>query len=187
MYTYYRPMPASNPRKRPAPGSMPIPQQIPPQMPQQLPQQISQPYNPTEQMLRWNGNNASNFADNASNPLNYGMVSPNQAQFAQGAPSTSNALARRVGNSALVTSGRTFSPQPNDPWSGFTDENILSAQTNGSLDEHDNIELLEEKAQRAKREAQAKRKQIPPFVQKLNRSVLFNIPTLPLSSLSSRP
>ncbi|KAK5629501.1 hypothetical protein RRF57_005216 [Xylaria bambusicola] len=150
-----------------------MPQQIPQQIPQQLSQQMPQPFNTTEQMLRWNGNNAGNFAENASPPINaYGMVSSNQAQFAQGTPSTpnapSNALARRVGNNALVTSSRMFSPQPNDPWSGFTDDNILSAQTNGSLDEHDNIELLEEKAQRAKREAQAKRKQIPPFVQKLN-------------------
>ncbi|KAI0503149.1 hypothetical protein F5B22DRAFT_562948 [Xylaria bambusicola] len=173
MYTYYRSMPASNPRKRPAPGSLPISQQIPQQIPQPLSQQMAQPYNPAEQMLRWNGNNVGSFAENASTPIStYGIVPPNQAQFAQGTPSTSNtpsnALARRVGNNALVTSNRMFSPQPNDPWSGFTDDNILSAQTNGSLDEHDNIELLEEKAQRAKREAQAKRKQIPPFVQKLN-------------------
>ncbi|TGJ79304.1 hypothetical protein E0Z10_g9461 [Xylaria hypoxylon] len=134
-------------------------------MPQQIPQQYSTP----EQMLRWNGNNAGNFADNASNPIHpYGIMSPTQAQFTQGTPTTSNALARRGGNNALVTASRTFSPQPNDPWSGFTDDNMLSAQTNGPLDEHDNVELLEEKAQRAKREAQAKRKQIPPFVQKLN-------------------
>ncbi|KAI0875376.1 hypothetical protein GGS24DRAFT_294379 [Hypoxylon argillaceum] len=157
MYTYYRSMPAPNSRKRAAPGSVPIPQQ--------MPQQYSTP----EQMLRWNGNNAGNFADNASNPINpYNVVSPTQAQFTQGAPTTSNALARRGGNNALVTSNRPFSPQPNDPWSGFADDGLLSNQTNGSLDEHDNVELLEEKAQRAKREAQAKRKQIPPFVQKLN-------------------
>ncbi|KAI1751210.1 hypothetical protein F4782DRAFT_199295 [Xylaria castorea] len=157
MYTYYRSMPTSNPRKRAAPGSLPTPQQMP------------QPYSTPEQILRWNGNNAGNFADNVSNSINpYGMMSSNQAQFSQGAPTASNALARRGGNNALVTSTRTFSPQPNDPWSGFTDDNMLSNQTNGSLDEHDNIELLEEKAQRAKREAQTKRKQIPPFVQKLN-------------------
>lgn len=33
----------------------------------------------------------------------------------------------------------------------------------------DDIQELEQKAQVAKRDAQAKRKQIPPFVQKLNR------------------
>ncbi|KAF2968487.1 hypothetical protein GQX73_g5068 [Xylaria multiplex] len=152
-------MSASNSRKRVAPGSLPIPQQMP------------QQYNTPEQMLRWNGNNAGNFADNTSNPIHsYGMISPTQAQFTQGAPTTSNALARRGANNALVTANRTFSPQPNDPWPGFADDSLLPSQTNGSLDEHDNVELLEEKAQRAKREAQAKRKQIPPFVQKLNRS-----------------
>lgn len=120
-------------------------------------------------MLRWNGNNTGNFADNASNPINpYGIVSSNQTQFTQGAPAPSNVLARIGGNNALVTSNRPFSPQPNDPWSSFTDDTLLSGQAGATLDEHDNIELLEERAQRAKREAQAKRKQIPPFVQKLN-------------------
>jgi heat shock transcription factor len=37
------------------------------------------------------------------------------------------------------------------------------------MEETDCIEALEEKATVAKREAQAKRKQIPPFVQKLSR------------------
>ncbi|KAI1196035.1 hypothetical protein F5X97DRAFT_334978 [Nemania serpens] len=150
-------MPAPNSRKRAAPGSVPIPQQM------------SQPYNNPEQMLRWNGGSAGSFPDNTSNPINpYGMVSPTQAQFTQATPTTSNALARRGVNNALISSNRTFSPQPNDPWSGFTDDAPLTNQTNGPLDEHDNIEVLEEKAQKAKREASAKRKQIPPFVQKLN-------------------
>jgi heat shock transcription factor, other eukaryote len=39
----------------------------------------------------------------------------------------------------------------------------------------DDIEELERQAQIAKREAQAKRKQIPPFVQKLNRYVAGNL------------
>ncbi|KAK2071946.1 hypothetical protein P8C59_006329 [Phyllachora maydis] len=41
-------------------------------------------------------------------------------------------------------------------------------QHNGHVAESDSIEHLEELAQKAKREAQAKRKQIPPFVQKLS-------------------
>ncbi|KAI2642019.1 hypothetical protein GGS21DRAFT_286743 [Xylaria nigripes] len=157
MHTYYRSMPASNSRKRPTPGSVPVPQQMP------------QTYNSPEQMIRWNGSNAGGFADNAANAINpYGMMSPTQAQFSHGAPTASSALARRGGHNALVTSNRTFSPQPNDPWPGFADDNLLTNQANGPLDEHDNIDMLEERAQRAKREAQAKRKQIPPFVQKLN-------------------
>ncbi|KAI1431329.1 hypothetical protein GGR50DRAFT_86503 [Xylaria sp. CBS 124048] len=148
-------MSASNSRKRPALGSGPIPQQMP-------------QYNPPEQIVRWNGNNGSGFADNPPNAINpYGMMAP-QTQYGHGAPAASNVLARRGGHNALVTSNRTFPSQANDPWPSFPDDNLLSNQANGPLDEHDNIELLEERAQRAKREAQAKRKQIPPFVQKLN-------------------
>ncbi|KAI1343861.1 hypothetical protein F5Y15DRAFT_180487 [Xylariaceae sp. FL0016] len=158
MYTYYHPMPASNPRKRPAPGSVPIPQQ-----------QMSQPYNPPDQILRWNGSNAPNFADNSSNSVNpYGMMtSPTQAQFAQGPTTPSNALARRGANNALVAAQRSFTPQANDHWPGFSEDGLPN-QPGAVLDENDNIELLEEKAQRARKDAQAKRKQIPPFVQKLN-------------------
>ena len=178
------PNPTPNPRKRPAPGSIPIPQQIP------------QAYTPPEQLLRWNGNNMGSFVDNGSNAVNpYGMVSSPtqaQAQYPQNAPAPSTALARRgANNTALVPANRPFNlqqqpPQPQQPhqpqpqqqqqqqnelWSGFVDDTMpLNTPTGGpSLDEHDNIELLEERAQRAKRDAQAKRKQIPPFVQKLNR------------------
>ncbi|KAI2632331.1 hypothetical protein GGR54DRAFT_30264 [Hypoxylon sp. NC1633] len=155
MYSYYHPMPSPNPRKRPAPGSVPIPQPM------------AQPYNSQDQLLRWNGNTAANFVDNTSNGVNsYGVIpSPTQAQYPQSTPS--NVLARRGLNNALVATNRAFSPQQNDPWSNF-DENLMPNQTNGTINEHDNIEVLEEKAQRAKRDAQAKRKQIPPFVQKLN-------------------
>ncbi|KAI1488842.1 hypothetical protein F5X96DRAFT_680166 [Biscogniauxia mediterranea] len=157
MYPQY-PMPNSNPRKRPAPGSLP------------MPQQMAQPYNSPDQILRWNGNNASNFVDNTSNGVNpYGMMSPQTpGQYGQPATTPSTALARRGMNNALVATNRTYPSQPNDPWPSFSDDSLIANQPNGSLDEHDNIEILEEKAQRAKREAQAKRKQIPPFVQKLN-------------------
>ncbi|KAI1210694.1 uncharacterized protein F4807DRAFT_459535 [Annulohypoxylon truncatum] len=149
-------MSSPNPRKRPAPGSVPIQHQM------------AAPYNTQDQLLRWNGNNTGAFVDNPSNGVNsYGvMPSPTQPQYgAANAPS--NVLARRGINNALVATNRAFTPQQGDPWSNF-DENLIAGQTNGGVDEHDNIELLEEKAQRAKREAQAKRKQIPPFVQKLN-------------------
>ncbi|KAI1813512.1 hypothetical protein GGS20DRAFT_476113 [Poronia punctata] len=149
-------MPTSNTRKRPSPGSIPI---QPP---------MSQPYTNPDHMMRWSGNNTGNFGDNNSTSLNpYTIISPTQSQFNQGTPTPSTVLARRTGSNALIASNRTFSPQAGDAWPGF-DDNLLSAQPSATLDEHDNIELLEEKAQRAKREAQAKRKQIPPFVQKLN-------------------
>ncbi|KAK7980927.1 aldehyde dehydrogenase [Apiospora arundinis] len=62
-----------------------------------------------------------------------------------------------------------FNAQPNDVWGSYGDESLVQQQnSNSTTEEHDNIEVLEERAQRAKRESQAKRKQIPPFVQKLN-------------------
>ncbi|KAI0381564.1 hypothetical protein F5Y04DRAFT_64022 [Hypomontagnella monticulosa] len=153
MYSYYQhPMPSPNPRKRPAPGSVPIQHQM------------AQPYNTQEQLMRWNGNNAGGFVDNSSNGVGV-IPSLAQAQYAPATPS--NVLARRGMNNALVATNRAYTPQQSDPWPNF-DENLIPTQSNGNIDEHDNIELLEEKAQRAKREAQSKRKQIPPFVQKLN-------------------
>ncbi|RYO74093.1 hypothetical protein DL766_004914 [Monosporascus sp. MC13-8B] len=154
------PNPNLNPRKRPAPGSIPMPQPMP------------QSYNPPDPLLRWNGNNVGNLVDNGSNNVNpYGVIpSPTQAQYPQNVPAQSTALARRDVNNALVARTRSFSPQQNGLWPNYTDDTMnLNAANGGTvIDEHDNIELLEERAQRAKREAQAKRKQIPPFVQKLN-------------------
>jgi heat shock transcription factor, other eukaryote len=119
--------------------------------------------------MRWNGSGSGNFGDNgASGSNSYGM-SPTQSQFPQGIATPSTALTRRGLNGAIVAANRTFSPQPNETWPTFPDETLIANAPNGTIDEHDNIEVLEEKAQRAKREAQAKRKQIPPFVQKLNR------------------
>ncbi|KAI0017730.1 hypothetical protein F4780DRAFT_572262 [Xylariomycetidae sp. FL0641] len=157
MYSYY-PMPPTNPRKRPAPGSLPMP---PP---------MAQSYNTPEQLLRWNGSNTGNFVENTPPVANaYGMVSPNPpSHYGPPTPAPTTAVARRGMNNALVTANRSFTPQPNEAWTGFTEDNLIPNQPGGGVDEHDNIELLEEKAQRAKREAQAKRKQIPPFVQKLN-------------------
>lgn len=76
-------------------------------------------------------------------------------------PPGSNQLVRRNPNQQLATRGRPAWPDPNGgmqpsqtPWESVDDE-----------DERD----LEQRALAAKRDAQAKRKQIPPFVQKLSR------------------
>lgn len=165
MYSYFHSMPSPNSRKRPAPGSVPIPPQM------------AQPFPTQDQLLRWNGNTTGGYVENASNGANsYGVVpSPTQAQYAQTTPS--NMIARRGVNNSLVAANRAYSPQQSDPWPGF-DDNLVPSPTDGPIDEHDNIELLEEKAQRAKREATAKRKQIPPFVQKLNRYIRAPLPTI---------
>jgi heat shock transcription factor, other eukaryote len=134
------------------------------------------PSNTTDQSTSWNTSNLD-FMENSANANPYGMVSsPRPAQFTQqGIPiaTPSTTLARRGINNQLVAANRSYTPQPNEAWANYGDESLVSQQ-NGSnaVDEHDNVELLEEKAQKAKREAQAKRKQIPPFVQKLNRLVI---------------
>lgn len=186
----YLPMTGPNPRKRPAPGSVPaVPLAA-------VSAQMQNPYSngAADQMLRW-GNTAAAGADagagmvdgggvglaagQAVNP--YGMVPvpvqvPGAAQYGQAVPSPSNALARRQMNRALVpTAHRAQFDASADAWAPFVggdDGSLMQQPPNGGLPEHDNVEELEELALKAKREAQAKRKQIPPFVQKLSRWVL---------------
>lgn len=173
------PMSSPNPRKRPAPGSAPAPTM--PQHQQQTYYPPTSTPDPMNGMNGWNGSNSgsnvgsnvNSFMDNGSNNLNpYGMLSPpTQAPFNSSAGTTpSTALARRGNNNQLVvTNHHNFNTQQNDVWA-YGDESLVPQQNNTNPgEEHDNIEVLEERAQRAKRESQAKRKQIPPFVQKLNR------------------
>lgn len=162
----YVSMPPSNPRKRPAPGSSPAVQT----------QNMQQGYNaPTQtDYLRW-GQSAENTGfDSAAayNMNNYGgNAAMSQAQFDQsiGAPSTQ--LARRPINRQLVPTAQRMTQDTSDDWSGqFGDNSIHDPHgVNGMMEENDNIELLEERAAVAKRDATSKRKQIPPFVQKLSR------------------
>ncbi|KAM5377357.1 hypothetical protein ACJZ2D_005038 [Fusarium nematophilum] len=167
-------MSAPNSRKRAAPGASPM-------MP--IPQQMQPPYSSGnaagDQMLRWNGmGDASGFVNgvdglmdgNAHAGNSFGLV-PAQPQYPQAVPTPSNSLARRQMNRALVpTNPRANFDGSVDSWGNFVgDENALLQQNSGeNLTEQDNIELLEEMAQKAKRESQSKRKQIPPFVQKLS-------------------
>lgn len=73
-------------------------------------------------------------------------------------------------NQALVPAhGRNFDTSI-EPWTSFGGDNaLLQRNDEGGAAEQDNIDALEEMAQKAKREAQNKRKSIPPFVQKLSR------------------
>ncbi|PHH88862.1 hypothetical protein CDD83_6962 [Cordyceps sp. RAO-2017] len=128
-----------------------------------------------EPMMRWNGGGGDG-PDLVDSPgggggNQYGLV-PTQQHYTQPSPASSNSLARRPANQALVpTNPRTSYDSSVEPWTGYGDDNgALLQQTNGGegLVEQDNVEMLEEMAQKAKREAQSKRKQIPPFVQKLS-------------------
>ncbi|GAB1313170.1 Heat shock transcription factor [Madurella fahalii] len=155
-------MSSPNPRKRPASGA-------PPMVP--IPQ-MQQPFTPVQadQMFRWNGGvDGNGFVDPGSPAVNSFAMMPTPGAYGQPSPAPSTALARRQNSRALVPSGaRSSFDHGTDNWAGFTDEPAYLQAANASMDEHDNIDRLEEMAQRAKREAQAKRKQIPPFVQKLS-------------------
>src|SRR3569833_1802071 len=146
-------MSAPNPRTRPAPAATPnVPLQ-----------QMSLPYPAPAQdpVLMWNAAvpDPNNFVDPSGNIQPYIMNT--QGQYGQGfQPPQSTAIARRHPNRALVpTAPRSTFDTTTDQWANFGDEtNQTKAPTNKTKNRQDNIEALEEQAQIAKREAQAKRK-----------------------------
>lgn len=124
-------------------------------------------------MMRWTGSaDGTDLVDAAPHTAGqYGLVAA-PSQFGQGAPTPSNSLTRRPMNQALVPAN----PRANydvsaESWPGFGDEGsaLLQQGSGEGLAEQDSIDVLEEMAQKAKREAQSNRKQIAPFVQKLRR------------------
>jgi heat shock transcription factor len=188
--------PQVNSRKRPAPGSSPTIQQSPTSV--HLPPGSTSPPLTDEQFFKWGQNaaaNASSYPDPAAayNANLYHGITGNMASMAQATqtansqrpPSTpsspSNQLARRSTNQSLVSRGpRAFNNNTNaTSWpSDFGDGAVLELQgTSGWVN---NDEHLEQRALQAKREAQAKRKQIPPFVQKLSRYGLYFCSLLPI-------
>ncbi|KAG6222562.1 hypothetical protein E4U26_005202 [Claviceps purpurea] len=156
-------MSAPNSRKRVAPGHSPM-------VPYQ--QRFQQPYanegGTPENTLQWKGDGTDILDAAAQTAGQYNMMSL-QPQL-DPVPSPSNTLTRRDTNQALVPAHNRTIDTSVDSWAGFGNENNALAQRDdeGRLIEQENIETLEEMAQKAKREAQAKRKSIPPFVQKLS-------------------
>ena len=143
-------------RKRPAPGT--APNQFPKEMTQyangydhQIGPQLSD-----DQFLQI-GQTAPGSDSYEDDPSSYGVTSTYGGPQAQ----TSTQLTRRPVNT-LATRG---SQGPSGWVDGVQNQNL--APNHGAWG--DDIEELKQKAQIAKKEAQAKRKQIPPFVQKLNR------------------
>lgn len=123
------------------------------------------------EFLQWSqGPDNTTYPDPATFNLNsYTGNGITQAPYDQSVPATSTQLARRPINRQLVPTGqRPGYDNTGDPWGQFGDDSILDSKNPGAMEETDSIEALEEKATAAKREAQAKRKQIPPFVQKLS-------------------
>ncbi|KAG5951596.1 hypothetical protein E4U53_002700 [Claviceps sorghi] len=155
-------MSAPNSRKRAAPGASPM-------VPYQ--QRLQPPYanenGVADATLQWKGDGAE-FADTtAQTAIPYNLM-PSQPQL-DPVPTPSNTVARRDTNQALVPTHNRSIDTSVDSWAGYNNDNtLLRRDAEGRLIEQESIETLEEMAQKAKREAQAKRKSIPPFVQKLS-------------------
>lgn len=150
-------------------------------------QRVQQPYMADngvgDPMMRWNGGgDGSEFVDNSGHAVNQFDLVPPQPQYTQSVPTPSNSLARRPMNQALVpTNPRTDYDPSIAPWNDFDDDSNGLLPRNPGV-EQDNVEVLEEMAAKAKRESQSKRKQIPPFVQKLSRYVNSGVPSEAASS-----
>lgn len=98
------------------------------------------------------------------------MMPPPPGQYQPNAPSTSTALTRRQPNHALVpASGRSQLDTNPESWSqSFLNDATNFLQPSSGIPDEGSIEELEKRALAAKRDAMNKRKQIPPFVQKLS-------------------
>lgn len=124
-------------------------------------------------MIKWDGiDGLQGFVEDANNANNGYELVQSQPPYSQNLPAASNSLARRPMNQALVPARPRSNFDTSMPWDGLVDNGSLvahSGQDEQGSTVQDNVEALEELAQQAKREAQAKRKQIPPFVQKLSR------------------
>jgi heat shock transcription factor, other eukaryote len=135
---------------------------------------MPQPYNTGnvtgDQVVRWNGvgDNVGSFLEGADGAGSSYELVQSQSQFS---PLPSDALTRRPMNRALVPANSRPAFDTAGPWPSFMgdDTSLITRDGDNETAEQDNIEKLEEMAQKAKRDAQGKRKQIPPFVQKLSR------------------
>ncbi|MCJ1292822.1 stress-responsive transcription factor hsf1 [Xylographa carneopallida] len=150
-------------RKRPAPGASPVGQsQV--QLPMNYNTNTAQTQN--DQFLNWNQGNSINGMENYPDPSN--SFSPNLYNSmlpTQNAPDASNQLARRPTGQQVIARG-VYNGAGNEAWSGTAEEFPQNVKEEGWNNNDD--EALAQRALVAKREAQAKRKSIPPFVQKLS-------------------
>jgi heat shock transcription factor len=129
-----------------------------------------------DQFLQWGQNppanaaNTSTFPDNTYSPTGFAQTPDAPAPAA----TASNQLTRRQANQNQMVSRNRGYEQPPASYveNGGPNGNGESGAWGESLEE------LYRRALTAKRDSQAKRKQIPPFVQKLSRYDFF-LPLLP--------
>jgi len=162
------PMPQAGSRKRPAPGTSPV---VPNQMQVPMDYTASPPQPPSDQFLNWGADLSTNglpgYPEPSANfsPVIYNTMTP-QGISSEG----SNQVARRPAGQHMVARG-PYNVGGNEVWNGAMDS---STQQPAEEAWNNDDAALAQKALIAKREAQAKRKSIPPFVQKLSRCVLLH-------------
>lgn len=151
-------------RKRPAPGSSPLVQQQQPTLATNL--NTSALQMSADQNLQWHQAGLANTATTGypDQSSNFATNMYNGSMQQDTSKTASNQVARRGANHHVVSRG-TFNPG-DDSWPLLPDDTLPQGQDPNWLNPTDD---LEHKAQIARRDTQAKRKQIPPFVQKLSR------------------
>ncbi|KAF2093957.1 hypothetical protein NA57DRAFT_80962 [Rhizodiscina lignyota] len=157
-------------RKRPAPGASPLQQQSTPPMfnSNNFSAYPDTSANSGDQFMDWNTveglNGAGNPYDSGSNfdANYYNNALNNMANTQNTAAASSNQLVRRNTNQQIAARSK---PAGGNLWQDLDNTGQVSEWPTTTVE---NDEELEKRAMAAKKEAQSKRKQIPPFVQKLS-------------------
>ncbi|KAL4805025.1 hypothetical protein BDV18DRAFT_23942 [Aspergillus unguis] len=145
-------------RKRPAPGTSPVVHTQLGQLPNYT-QASGSPLS-NDQFLQWGQNSTSNALSSFDpNSYNTGAGLPQPHDISGGAVSA-NQIARRQPANQMVNRSRNYE----QPSASLPEQGNAPGESGWS----ESLEELYKRALTAKREAQAKRKQIPPFVQKLS-------------------
>lgn len=153
-------------RKRPAPGASPLAMASNNSYSYQMPENpdftnydFTNAFNTNQSFVdpSYSDQNAFSATLNSSQPQTYG---------ASIAPAPSTDLVRRARNQQLAPQPQNEQGQTQDVWNGGGNYSIGNMSGNP---EEETEQDLESKVALAKRDAQGKRKQIPPFVQKLSR------------------
>lgn len=143
-------------RKRPAPGTSPI-----------VPQVGAMPSNPgnqlsNDQFLQWGQNPPNMMNPSFPDPNAYNPAAFSSSQDMQAPSAPPGQITRRHPQNQLVNRNRGYE-QPPAP---YVDH---GGNTGDSGAWEENLDELYKRALAAKKDAQNRRKQIPPFVQKLRR------------------
>ena len=160
-------------RKRPAPGTSPV---VHPQLgtiPNYAPNPGSQLSN--DQFLQWGQNPAPNTVNQPSFPdpataYNPAAFAPPQQDLPAPTATTSGQIARRPTPNQLVSRNRGYEQAPVPATDNSSGGAGGGPGESGAWGE--SLDQLYRRASVAQKDAQAKRKQIPPFVQKLRRYAL---------------